>query len=111
MPRDEWKIANDRAKYGPPPMKKPRKKRRRKTERKAPPNFRRKVDRLFAVYAGTPITVIRPNGTTVAMRATKNLRFGSEAKEHRVEGSSTFKRYGYYLIVKQELVGWMPSGP
>jgi len=111
MPKDVWGKSNARAKYGP--VCKTRKRTRTKSSKKKriPSNFKNKKDFLYVVYAGTPIRVIKPNNTIVEMKATKNLRFGSESKEFQEDGHRTFKRFGHYLIVKQELTGRQTAVP
>ncbi len=111
MPRDEWKKANDRARFGPLRLREKKRRKKRGKHARIPPNFHKQLDSLFVVHAGTPITVIRPDGSLVKMQARKNLRFGNESDDHSEEGCRTFKRYEHYLIVRQELVGIQPRGP
>jgi len=50
MPRDDWKRANSRARYGPAPHKKPKSKRRK---RKSPIEFDRgRQDEKYAIWFG-----------------------------------------------------------
>jgi len=100
MPKDSWKRANDRAKYGPVRYsKRPKQKRKR-----IPKNFRYPAKCIFLVNIGTPALVIAPNGAEVEMQTRKTLRFGQPAKRHLREGHHTFHRRGFHLIVANEHV-------
>lgn len=104
MPCNEWNKANNRAKYGPVRRYEKRRWKTRSRCKRIPPNFRKRLDFLFIIYAGTPAKVIHPNGDVTEIRTSKNLRFGSEATDHRSEGCHTFKRFGFCLVVRSELV-------
>ena len=112
MPQDQWRQANNRAKYGPVVSTNTtvlvRKKRRRHMGRRPNPSWG--ITNLFIIYAGTPAKVIRPNGESLSMRTRKELRFGSVSQDHQEEGHFTFKRFGYWLIVPAKLIGRRLSG-
>ena len=104
MPRDEWKRANDRAKYGPVPHekreRKPRKQRKQRKQREAP------ADKwVYIIHIKTPAIAIKPDGTEKHINTTKTLRFGKQATGHRRPGFHTFQRRGFYLIVDNIYVG------
>lgn len=108
MPKDEWRIASNRAKYGPvgEPKRWTRKRKKRRWSRKKriPPNFRKQLEYVFLVNIGTPAVVVQPDGAEIEMRTTKTLRFGKQAKQHLRDGCHTFHRLGYHLIVADEHV-------
>ena len=104
MPRDEWKRAADRAKYGPVHYEKKAKKERRKSAPKADTKKPRTVE-VFILHIRTPISVIKPNGSEIQMETTKTLKFFKQAKLHLREGFHTFERRGFYLIVESKYVG------
>jgi hypothetical protein len=109
MPKDQWQKANLRVKYGP--VREKQKDRRRKTkDKRFPPNFKQSSEPLYIVYAGTPAKVIRPDGTSIHMRTTKNLRFAHESKDHREDGCCTFYRFGHFLLVSSRSVGRQTIG-
>lgn len=117
MPRDKWKRANDRSRFGPvrsltkeEKSRKNRQPKPPKPPKRVPANFK-KAANLYVVYAGTNAKVVRPDGSIVEFRTRKNLRFGSEANKYREEGCLTFHRFGHYLIVPVKLVGRQSSGP
>ena len=101
MPRDDWKRASDRAKYGPVQYKKRKKQRpKKKVVEKKPSRIW-----VFIIHVGTPALAIKPNGTRELINTTKTLRFSKQATNHRIEGFSTFNRRGFYLIVENKHVG------
>ena len=96
MPRDEWKRANDRAKYGPVrPMDKQRKQRSPK---------RRKRHTGFVVPVGMLVSVCKVddvNRRWKPHRMRKRLKFREEYKTRECRGSSgaVIFRYKEYLIL------------
>ena len=103
MPRDNWKRANERAKYGP--IRRTGAKRKPlKGKKRIPPNFRYPAEYVFLINIGTPITAIRPDGTEVNMTTTKTLRFGKQTQKYAKKGHHAFHRRGFHLIVANQYV-------
>jgi len=102
MPRDEWKVATDRAKYGPVKYAKKKAKKHRRDRVRGESGH--DTCWVFLIHLRTPVIVIRPNGTEEEIETTKTLKFWKRSKEHSREGYCTFERRGFYLIVPNEHV-------
>jgi hypothetical protein len=99
MPRDEWKRANDRAKYGPVRRhEKPFRTRKRQKKRQT----------RFEIPAGTVVSICRANDINrkwVAHRTRIRLQFDSEHNTTECRGTSgavIFKYKGYLILTRRK---------
>jgi len=101
MPRDDWKRAADRAKYGP--VRYSKNKPAWKKASKAQSNHHR-----FEIPIGTVVSICKDDDedrSWVAHTTRKRLRFYKEHRTHDCHGSSgavIFKMMGYLILTRRE---------